>query len=292
MSQRLLDSRDLEMINQLSLVAKRRMVGLITGEQRSPVLGGGIEFADYRDYQPGDDIRRVDWPVFLRLRRLLVKVCAEERELTLIIMLDISRSMAFGSPEKFWTAKRLAAILAGIALHDGNRVGILTTGMNLKAPLPPEQGRIPLAGVAGIIEGLEPVDAINPLNCLRQFEIRYGRKCMLIFISDLLFAEWDQFLAGLGACGSECHVLQILAPEETNPPLLGEVTLVDLENGDELALHLDQQLLRRYRQELARFLQGVRRACHRENLGHILLSTNSSLVRMLHHDLRQGGLVC
>jgi uncharacterized protein (DUF58 family) len=209
-----------------------------------------------------------------------------------MIMLDISRSMAFGSPDKFRTAQRLAAILAGIALHDGNRVGILTTGMNLRAPLPPEQGRISLAGVAGVIEGLEPVDQMDPLNCLRQFEIRYGKKCMLTVISDLLFPEWNPFLNGLGACGCECYVLQLLAPEETNPPLLGEVTLVDLENEGELALHLDQQLLHRYRQELAGFLYGVRRACHRENLGHILLSTHSSLVRMLHHDLRKGGLVC
>jgi uncharacterized protein (DUF58 family) len=292
MSQKLLDNQDLEIINQLSLVAKRRMAGLVTGEQRSPIRGGGIEFADYRDYQPGDDIRRVDWSVFLRLRRLLVKVCAEERELTLMIMLDVSRSMAYGSPDKFIAAQRLAAILAGIALHDGNRVGILTTGMNLQAPLPPEQGRITLAGVVGAIERIVPVDVMDPMNCLRQFEIRYGRKCMLVFISDLLFEEWNHFLTGLGACGSECYVLQILAPEETNPPLLGEVTLVDLESQDELALHLDQQLLRRYRQELAGFLQSVRRACHHENLGHVLLSTHSSLVRMLHHDLRKGGLVC
>ena len=129
--EKILDAKDLELIRQLSINAKRRIVGLATGEQRSLVRGSGIEFADYREYQPGDDIRQVDWAVFLRLRRLLVKLCAEEKELTLMIFLDTSRSMCFGQPEKFVQARKIAAILAGIALYEGNRAGILTMGRNL-----------------------------------------------------------------------------------------------------------------------------------------------------------------
>ena len=106
MEKRLLDAQDYQLIQQLSIAAKRRIAGLATGEQRSPHYGGGIEFADYRDYQAGDDIRQIDWSVFLRLRRLLVKLCAQEKELTLMILIDISRSMRFGKPDKLWMAAR------------------------------------------------------------------------------------------------------------------------------------------------------------------------------------------
>ena len=102
--QKLLNPKELELTRQLSIHARRKTAGIVTGEQRSLARGSGIEFADYREYQAGDDIRQIDWSVFLRMRRLLVKLSAEEKELTLMIIMDTSKSMSFGSPDKLESA--------------------------------------------------------------------------------------------------------------------------------------------------------------------------------------------
>jgi uncharacterized protein (DUF58 family) len=289
---KLLDAQDYRLLNRLSLAAKHRIAGLATGEQRSPVQGGGIEFADYRDYQPGDDIRRIDWAVFLRLRRLLVKLGAEEKELTLMILLDISLSMRFGAPDKLWLAARLAAALAGIALHDGCRAGIAACGPSLKEMVRPNRQRTGLAAIVKALEELEPLPGANLSKSIRQFSARYGRKCLMVFISDLLAPEWPATVAALSASGCEGYVLQLLAPEELNPPQLGEVTFVDLEDQSEIPLHLDRRLLERYRAELAGFLNEVRQTCHRMGLGHSLIPTDAKLSRILQNHLQKEGLLC
>lgn len=292
MEQKLLDNKDLQLINQLSLVAKRRMAGLVTGEQHSPIQGGGIEFADYREYQPGDDVRQIDWAVFLRLHRLLVKLCAEEKELTLMLILDNSRSMRFGKPDKLWLAERIAAILAGIALNDGNRAGVVTMGKHLAEVFHPERSRASLNAVSKALLDIVPVDTIDPVTCVRQFASRYGHKCLAVFISDLLYPEWSKVITGLAASGCEGHLIQVLSPEEINPPYMGEVTLVDLEGKGEISFHADSMTTQRYRRELASFIQQIRKNCHRNNLGYTIVKTDSPLARILNRDLRMGGILC
>ncbi len=292
MDQKLLDNKDLQLISRLSLAAKRRMAGLVTGEQHSPVQGGGIEFADYREYQSGDDIRRIDWSVFLRLHRLLVKLCAEEKELTLMLIMDISRSMRFGNPDKLWLAERIAAILAGIAFNDGNRAGIVTLGQNLTEVFRPERSRASLSAVTKALIKIESVETIDPVSCIRQFASRYGHKCLAVLCSDLLFPEWSKVITGLAASGCEGYVIQIFAPEELEPPYLGEVTLVDLEGKGELSLHADSGTAQKYRRELASFLREVRKTCHRNGLGHTMVTTDTPLARILYKDLREGGILC
>ncbi len=281
-----------ELIRQLSIQAKRRITGLVTGEQRSLVRGGGIEFADYREYQPGDDIRQIDWSVFLRMRKLMVKLSAEEKELTLMIILDASRSMCFGQPEKFMAAKKIAAVLAGISLYGGNRAGILVMGSHLIEAVRPERSRASLARVASVISGISPEENINPEVCIRQFAARYGRRCMAVLISDLLFPEWPKIITGLSASGCEGYVLQTLAPVELDPPYLGEVTLVDVESMEEVPLHIQDEEDALYRYEMAEFLQEVRDDCHRNRLGYCLIPSDIPADQLFRFNLRKEGLLC
>jgi uncharacterized protein (DUF58 family) len=183
-------------------------------------------------------------------------------------------------------------MLAGIALHDGNRTGVVMMGSQLHELLPPERSRVTLAGVVKALAQVEPEEKVNPVACIRQLAARYGRKCMVVLLSDLLFPEWSQVVSGLAASGRESYVLQTMASEELDPSLLGEVTLVDLEGCGELSLHIDQQIIRNYRKELATFFREIRQTCHREGLGYTMISSNNPLVRVLHHDLRKGGLLC
>ena len=291
MSSKLLTAQDYQLIQQLSLVARKRMSGLVSGEQNSPARGGGIEFADYREYQAGDDIRRVDWAVFLRLRRLLVRLCAEEKELTVLVMLDLSRSMQFGTPDKLWIAKRVAAVLAGIAIYGGNRAGLISLGKQLQELISPEYNQLSLAAVATTLERVDPVDAMDPKACIRQFASRYSRKCMVVLISDFLFPEWSQVITGLAATGCESHIIHMMAPQELEPPQLGEVTLVDLEGMCEVTLHVDSVTSHEYRKVLDEFLRDVRKACQRQGLGYSLAASDIPLVDVMHR-LKKGGLLC
>lgn len=292
MDKKLLTAQDYQLIDQLSLMARRRMSGLVSGEQNSPVRGGGIEFADYREYQAGDDIRRVDWAVFLRLRRLLIRLCAEEKELTLLVILDISRSMRFGTPDKLWIARKIAAILAGIALHGGNRTGVMTLGKQLRELLSPEYNQVSLAGVVNALEKIEPVDSMDPQACLRQFASRYSRKCMAVMISDFLFPEWRQIITGIAATGCESYIIHTLAPQELDPPQLGEVTLADQESMGEMALHVDYAMIQEYRKVLDGFLMDIHQTCRRQGLGYSLAASDIPLAHILHRELRKGGLLC
>ena len=283
---------DYELARGLSIRARKRLSGFAAGEQRSPATGGGIEFADYREYVPGDDVRLLDWSVYLRSRKLLVKLCAEEKELSLVSIVDVSRSMDFGTPAKLELAKRIASVLACVALRGGNRAGVTALGSSLLEPIRPERKKLTMSGIARAVHALESVAASSPEAALRQFAAAYGGKCVAVLLSDLLFPGWQRSLDALASSGCEAHVVQILAPEELAPPERGEVTLVDMEDGSETPSHVDEALLARYREALGSFLSRTASECARRGLGHCLLGSDASLARVFHEDFMKAGIVC
>ncbi len=292
MEEALLGPGDYELIKSLSIRARRRIAGFSSGEQRSPALGGGIEFADYREYSGGDDVRQVDWPVFLRFRKLLVKLCAEEKELTLMVLLDLSGSMSYGGPEKARTAKRLACVLAGIAAGGGNRYGLASCGDDLREVLKPGLTRLPLAGMVREVARMPVGGSASPSGGMRRFAARYGRRCLAVFITDLLYPDWGRTLAGLAASGCEAHLIHVLSPDEIDPPQRGELTLVDMEDDSEIPLHADASLLGRYRREMASLMAKQREQCAGLGIDYTRVLCDASLERVFRQDLRQGGLVC
>lgn len=287
----LLDGTDHRLIQRLRLAAKRRITGQVAGEQRSPALGGGIEFADYRPYLPGDDVRQVDWMVFLRLRKLMVKLGAEERELTLVPILDTSLSMQFGDPDKFRAAKKICAILVGIALETGNRAAILGMGRNLDELIPSTRDARSLSWIAQSLDRVPATNLVDYRACMRRFAGRWGGRCLAVWVSDLLFEGWEEVVSTLAASGSEAHVVQIFAPCEADPGQQGELTFVDRETDAEVPLHLDAPMLAAYRAEFAAHGDSVARHCSRLGLGHARVSSAEPLNRIFHHDLRKAGIV-
>jgi len=283
---------DRELASSLGLATRRRYAGLAAGEQRSPAVGGGIEFADYREYLPGDDPRAVDWAVYRRLGKLLVRICAEERELTLMILLDASRSMDHGEPGKLGHARRLACILAGIAIGGGNRAGLCSLGPGLIEALRPERGKASLEGFEGACARLLPLAEFRPAEALDGFVARYGRRCVAVLISDLMFPEWPQVLGALAASGCEAQVLQVLSRDELDPAVRGETTFVDAETMREAPIHADAATLMRYANELEGFLGSVRRTCGGLGLGWALAPTDGDVARLFRDELCEGGFLC
>lgn len=292
MNIKILNAKEYELIKQLKLFVKKKVSGRVSGEQRSPIQGDGIEFADYREYIPGDDIRKVDWSVFLRFRKLLIKLCAEEKELRLLLILDNSRSMNFGEPDKFLYAKKICCILAGIALENGNRTGLLTLSKMNEDINKPEINQITLKGFIDLISKVQTVDDASPVSSIKKFSSKYGRKCMVVLVSDLLFPEWDKIINALGISGSESYIIHVLSSSEFEPFQFGETTLVDSENNNEIPMHIDLNAINKYNKILNDFLHDVRLNCHKKNIGYSIVSSDVSILRLFRHDLRKGGLFC
>jgi uncharacterized protein (DUF58 family) len=290
--ERILSSADYELVKALSLGTRRRVSGFAAGEQRSPARGGGIEFADYREYMPGDDVRLVDWAVYLRLRKLLVRLCAEEKELTLALVLDASRSMDSGSPGKLMSARRVSAILAGIALRNGNRVGVCALGGELSETLKPERSRVGLEEAEAALSRIRAEDSFLPVAGMRRFASRYGGKCVAVLLSDFLYPEWRDVLSSLAASGSESYAVQILSPEELDPGLSGEITLVDSENDEEVPLVIGAGTARDYASAARSFMDSVARRARELGIGWASMGSDEPMERFFRRDLAGSGIVC
>ncbi|MBI4721207.1 MAG: DUF58 domain-containing protein [Chitinivibrionia bacterium] len=139
-SEPLLTEEDLRRIERLSLFISRRMGGKGTGDQGSRRMGQGMDFVGYRDYQPGDDLRYLDWNLFARLDRLYLKRFMEEGEMTIHLLLDVSRSMSLGNPSKLTTARKLCAALVTLGARRHHRVGVSLFSEDLREVVSPRRG--------------------------------------------------------------------------------------------------------------------------------------------------------
>src|ERR1700733_5441307 len=159
----LFDSDFLKKLQYLSLVSRRVFRGQLLARRRTMQLGGGIEFADHREYTPGDDFRYLDWNVYARHGELLLKRFQEEEDLHVYFLIDCSKSMAFGTPVKFYLARQVAAALAYIALADLDRVAVVAFAGEIVADFPLTRGKARILSLLKFLEGLEPQGSVADL---------------------------------------------------------------------------------------------------------------------------------
>jgi uncharacterized protein (DUF58 family) len=284
------DGEFLRKVERLELVARKMFRGLVRGEHAARRRGHGLEFADFRGYRPGDDFRHVDWNIYSRLDQLFLKLHAAEEDVTLHLLVDVSASMSFGEPSKFDQARRLAAALAYIALHNFDRVGVSTFAAELAATLPPIKARHHMASVLAFLGGLPCAGATRFSAALRAFATRTRNPGLVILISDLLGA--DDAREGIEALchgGHEVVVIQLLAESEIDPPLDGALRLVDGETGNEFDITVDEALRSLYRRRLEHHLREVERVCRRRGLEYLRASTAIAFEDVVLKYLRQGA---
>jgi uncharacterized protein (DUF58 family) len=219
-------------------------------------VGRSAEYADFRSYTPGDDLRRLDWQAFARFDRLILRLDVAEEEAALNIVLDASGSMAFGSPAKWSAARRLAAALTLIGLAQMDRVAVGVLGGDGRhtphVRRSGEQGRL-----LGFLASIEPGGTAGPGDL---GSLRWLRPGMTIVISDFLVDEpWAAPLAALRMARHEPVLWQVLAPDEEHPDLDGDLVLRDVESGGEMELTVTPALVREYVAALAEHRNGLRR---------------------------------
>jgi len=287
------DSSTINRLRRLQLVAQQIKAGAIRGERRSPRHGQSIEFADYRSYVPGDDLRQLDWNVYARHKHLFIKLRENEEDLAVYILVDGSKSMDWGVEEdenKFTYACRLAAGFSVISLFTGDQLWleILGTGMQFG----PMRGQGNMLRVMDAFEKVKPKGEINFVEASRQFNRSNKRPGLVIFISDLLLPNgYEDGLKNLQSRGHEIILLQTLCPEELEPSLEGELRLVDSETGKSQEVNIDRGMRRIYSQRLGDWQANIRNFCNQRQIRYFNIDTSHAWDQFLMYEMRKAGVV-
>jgi uncharacterized protein (DUF58 family) len=291
-SKPLLDADVLARLEQLELVSRKIFLGRMKGERRSKRKGQSVEFADYRNYVIGDDLRFLDWNLYARLDRLFIRLFMEEEDLHVYILIDNSLSMDFGTPSKLQYAKQVAAALGFIGLVNSDRVVIEAFNERLTQGLPAVRGRHSLWRVMDFLQGIDAAGPSNLRQALRAFSIKCSGKGIVILLSDFMDkGGYEEPLRYLLARQLDIYAIQILAQEEVDPEIVGDLRLVDVEDEDVAEITVNAPLLKRYKQNLAAYRGALYEFCTRRGIAYLFTSNQVPFDRLVLTYLRQRGLV-
>jgi uncharacterized protein (DUF58 family) len=313
----------LRQLEQFQLLAARRAKSSAKGERRSRARGQSVEFADHRNYVPGDDFRYLDWNLYGRLDRLFLKLYEEERELPVRIFLDASESMTFGEPRKFDFARQVAAAIGYVALCGFDRVSVNVFPSGERGMRNAEQNtasasdvprsalRTPrseqtaiqnsLSRVRGKKSSLQFLQNLARLHAggaasfnesVRRGALEARQAGLAVVLSDFLDpAGYEAGLTTLIGRGFQVDVVQILAPEELEPTTFGDLRLVDAETGDEREVTFGKFRLKHYQHTVQNFCGRLREYCQTRGMNYFLAASNTDLSDLLLKQLRQAEVL-
>jgi uncharacterized protein (DUF58 family) len=288
----LLEPDFLARLEQLELVSRKIFMGRMKGERRSKRKGQSVEFADYRNYVVGDDLRFLDWNLYARLDRLFLRLFMEEEDLHFYVLIDNSLSMDFGTPTKLHYAKQVAAALGFIGLINLDRVLVEAFNDRLVQSLPALRGRRTFLRLVGFLDKLEPAGPSDLARALRAFSLKSSGKGIVVVLSDFMDkGGYEEALRYLVARQMDVYVIQILSQEEIDPDITGDLKLVDVEDADAAEVTVNGPLLRRYRENLAAYRAALHEFCTRRGVSCLFTSTEVPFDRLVLTYLRQRGLL-
>jgi uncharacterized protein (DUF58 family) len=325
----LLDPAFLRKLERLRIQARRAFPGTMHGERRSTRRGASVEFRDFRKYEAGDDFRHVDWSIFARLERLMLRQFVEEEDVRIDILIDQSRSMHFGQPiTKFDFARRAAAALAFLAVSSLDRIGVATFDATLRTRIRALRGRghlhsvlsflegLPLSRVAKLTEGpAAQMDAETPRDkaqpageanlelesnseavtnlsaVLRSYQRSNQRPGIVFMISDFLDPrDFRMEMKLLAQRGFDLNLIQVLAPDELRPEIKGDLMLVDSESGRAREITVNERMLGAYRSALSAYTTSLESFCRATGIGYTMVTSDVSFEDLLLKRLIEGRM--
>lgn len=288
----LLSPQLLAQLERLELVSRKVFRGRMKGERRSKRKGQSVEFADFRNYVHGDDLRFIDWNTYARLDKLFLKMFMEEEDLHFYALIDASRSMEFGDPSKLHLAKQLAASLGFIGLVRADRVKIETIGQPAGLRSPALRGRASLWRLLQQLDGIQTEEDSGLAKGVKNFCLRNTGKGIVVLISDLMDKRgYEEALRYLVAQQMDAYVVQVLSQEEIDPDVAGDLRLIDCEDDDVAEVTISAPLLKRYKQTLNSFINGAKDFCNRRGMVYMLANNKLPVEQLIVHYLRERGLV-
>lgn len=306
----LLSSKEIARLDPLDLASRRVFFGKLKGERRSKKRGHSVEFADHRQYVSGDDIRHIDWNIFGRLDKLFLKLFLEEEDLSLHVVLDASASSDCGEPNKYLFMQRCAMALGYVGLVNLNRVACtIMSGVNVDAA--DREGKAASEKSASPVRGLRDLRGRRRVHDLARFICattpggtlsfraaaerialsRRGKGVMIIF-SDFFFKDgYEDGLRLLSGHGYDLILVQVLSPQELEPPIKGDLRLKDIEDADTAEVTISAPLLKRYQANLAAYCNKLREFAHRRDMALLTVKSDTPVDLLVADQLRRLGVL-
>jgi uncharacterized protein (DUF58 family) len=270
--------------DRLSFVARRAARGGIGGEHRSRRASPSTDYVDFRAYQPGDDFRRVDWNVYARLGTLQVRLTEGREQLDVLLALDCSSSMDYGSPPKLTFATQVVAALAYVGMARSDKVRIACLGG--AGGLGPFGRRARTPALIRDLSAIAPTGLVD----LNATLAECGSAALVVVVSDLLTP--DGIAAGLERLRStDVVVVHVVSPEEADPRVTGEVELLDAETGERLEVGVSLNTLAAYRERFQAWLAAREAECLGRGMRYLRLTTDRQLTSVVLEDMRRASVL-
>ena len=288
----LFDDEFLIGLEYLEIVAKRAFQGASGGERRSKRLGAGLEFADHRRYSPGDDFRHIDWNVYARLGKLLLRLFEEEEDLTIYVLLDVSASMGLGQGRRFDQARRLAAAMAYVSLANLDRVSVVALDESIRDRLLPARGKAQIFHVLRFLSELKPSGTTRLGQALQSFVHQAPRRGVALLISDLYSQDGiEDAVNALRYHRFEPVVLHLTERDELDIGLRGDLRLIDCETGALRDITMTPRIMARYQEAHAAWRADIETFCMQRQVPYFEAPVEQSFRDTMLSIFRAGGLV-
>lgn len=282
----------LRRLERLALVSRKRVANQVKGERRSVQRGSSMNFVDYREYTPGDDITQIDWNVYGRLDHLVVKLFEDEQNVTVHLLVDNSKSMDWGEPNKLRLALQLAGCLGYVGLSSFDRVQCATFSDTVGAGFGPAKSQREAHDLFAYLNAVRPAGTTNFEASLRAYALQNRRPGLAIVFTDLLsHSSFENGVKHLLERRYEVALVHILAPAEVNPSVGGDMKLIDRETGRFVDVTLNQRALNLYRERYQGWTSAIETFCSRHGMLYERVESSEPLDKLLFQNLRRRGLV-
>jgi uncharacterized protein (DUF58 family) len=279
-------------LDYLAMVSRKVFAGRMRAERRTKKSGSGVEFADHREYQPGDDFRYLDWNVYQRFDKLLVRLYEEEEDLAIYFIIDASASMAFGDGKKLKYAKKICAALAYVGLANLDRVSIVSTSDQVMDRMQQTRGKARIFKVFRFLREVKPEGVTDLHDALKTFVAQNKRRGLAVLISDLYDPHgFEKGINVLRYNKFDPFVVHVVDPEERKPKLHGDVLVYDCETGDEREVTVTAKVLERFELAAREYQNEIDRFCATNTVPYITADVNVPFDELILRVFRRGGFL-
>ena len=290
----LLSSEFMSRLDQLDVMSRKLLAGKMKGERRSKRRGQSVEFADYRNYVIGDDLRFIDWNIYARLDKLFLKLFQEEEDLSLYVLVDVSKSCDYGEPNKAFYLKQVAAALGYVGLVNYNRVNILAFADGVVTETGGMRGRTKVNQMMNFVDKLKVEGPSHFTAACRRFALQHRNKGVCVVLSDFFVKEgFEPGLRYVAGGKYDLFGVQVLSPQEIDPQqtLQGDLKLRDIEDDDMAEVSITQPLLKRYKENLNAYCLTLKDYLTRRGGTYLFTSTAVPFDTLVLNYLRERGLL-
>jgi uncharacterized protein (DUF58 family) len=288
----LLDPSFMARLDQLDVTSRKMLAGKMKGERRSKRRGQSVEFADFRNYVLGDDLRFIDWNIYSRLDKLFLKLFLEEEDLAVYVLLDVSKSCDYGDPHKATYIKKVAAALGYVGLVNYNRVNVVAMADGIVAETGPMRGRRRVSQMVDFVSKLQPTGTSFFAEAGKRFALANRQKGVLIVLSDFFDKSgYENGLRYLAGGKYDLFCVQILSPQEIDPDLQGDLKLRDMEDDDMAEVSITQPLIKQYKANLNAYCLSLKDYVTRRGGTYLFSSTAVPFDTLVLNYLRERGLL-